>query len=218
MLKLIIGNKNYSSWSLRPWLALKQMGVTFEEIRIPLYRPAFAEEIAAYSPAGRVPILLDGERAIWDSAAILSYMAECYPDLPWWPADLEARTLARCVSAEMHSGFFGLREHMPMNCKARFPGKGLTPESEKDIARVRQIWSGCRETYGSKGDFLFGTFSIADAMYAPVVLRFLTYGVEVNAVEQAYMDAVLALPAMQEWVQAGLAETEAMPHYDNLYA
>lgn len=218
MLKLIIGNKNYSSWSLRPWLALKQVGLAFEEVRIPLYRPEFAEEIAAYSPAGRVPILVDGERTIWDSAAILSYLAERYPDLPWWPGDLEARTLARCVSAEMHSGFFGLREYMPMNCKARFPGKGLTPESEKDIARVRQIWSGCRETYGSKGDFLFGGFSIADAMYAPVVLRFVTYGVDVNAVERAYMDAVLALPAMQEWVQAGLAETEAMPHYDNLYA
>lgn len=220
-MKLIIGNKNYSSWSLRPWIAMKQMGLEFEEVRIPLYRAESKAAILAYSPAGRVPILVDGDRTVWDSGAILDYLAERYPDLGWWPGDLQARTLARCVSAEMHSGFFALREKMPMNCKARFPGKGLTPESEADLARVRQIWSDCRSRFGQPsgaGEFLFGRFSIADAMYAPVVLRFVTYGVEVSEVEQDYLDAVLALPALQDWIAAGVAETEAMAHYDELYA
>jgi glutathione S-transferase len=216
-MKLIIGNKNYSSWSLRPWIAMKQMGIEFEEIRIPLYQSGSSEAIAQYSPAARLPILLDGNRTIWDSAAILEYLAERFPERPFWPQNIEARTVARCVSAEMHSGFFALREQMPMNCKARFLGKGKSPASEKDITRVRQIWNDCRSQFGEGGEFLLGEFSIADAVYAPVVLRFVTYGVEVNSVGQAYMDSMMKLPALQAWISAGIAETEAMSQYDDLY-
>ncbi|NJM56362.1 MAG: glutathione S-transferase family protein [Synechococcales cyanobacterium RU_4_20] len=217
-MQLIIGNQNYSSWSLRPWLALKQMEVKFEEIRIPLYEPNSAAAIAQYSPSGRVPVLIDGAQTVWDSLAILEYLAERYPEQPWWPRDLAARTQARCISAEMHAGFFALREQMPMNCRARFPGQGRSPATDRDIARVRQIWSRCREQWGQGGAFLFGEFSIADAMYAPVVLRFVTYGVELNAIEQAYREAVLNLPALQDWLAAGLAETETIAQYDTLYA
>ncbi len=218
MLTLMIGNKNYSSWSLRPWLAMKQMGVEFEEIRIPLYQPGSAAVICEYSPAGRVPILQDGDRLIWDSLAILEYLAERDAEKFWWPETLEARTVARCISAEMHSGFLALRQQMPMNCKARFPGKGRTPESESDIARVRQIWTDCRSRFGESGEFLCGAFSIADAMYAPVALRFITYDVELSPLEAQYRDVILALPALQDWVVAGLAETETLPQYDLLYA
>lgn len=209
---LVIGNKKYSSWSLRPWLVMRHAALAFEEIRIPLRQPDTAARIREHSPSGRVPVLHDGERAIWDSLAIAEYLAERHPEAALWPADVAARALARSVSAEMHSGFQALRQHMPMHCGARFPGVGRTPEVLADIARITRSWRDCRERHGAGGPLLFGTFSIADAMYAPVVLRFQTYGVELDAVASAYCDAMLALPSLRQWLEDAQAETEAIPH------
>ena len=201
---LVIGNKNYSSWSLRPWLAMKVLGLSFDELRIPLYREGSKEQILRYSPAGRVPILRDGKTLVWDSLAILESLAERHRQL--WPADAAERAKARAVSAEMHSGFAALRQHMSMNTRKRYPGKGRTPEVLADIARIDAIWA------EAKGPFLFGTFTAADAMYAPVVLRFRTYEVEVR--KKSYMDAMLALPAMREWIEAAEREAESIPELD----
>jgi glutathione S-transferase len=221
MLTLVIGNKNYSSWSLRPWIAMKQLGLEFDEIRIPLYLPSSKSELLRYSPAGKVPTLLDGDLTLWDTAAILAHLVERYPDKLWWPVDPAARAMARSVSAEMHSSFLALRSHMPMNCRADKQVSGLAATEQTaldgDIARVKQIWQESRSQFGAGGDFLFGQFSIADAMYAPVVWRFKGYNVALDAVEQAYVDAMLALPTMQAWADAGLAETETMADTDNLY-
>ena len=203
-MQLVIGNKNYSSWSLRPWIAMKVLGIAFDEVRIPLYQPGSKEKILGYSPAGKVPILRDGETVVWDSLAILEYLAERYRQV--WPADAAQRAKARAVSAEMHSGFAKLREHMSMNTRKRYPGKGRTPEVLADIARIDAIWS------EAKGPFLFGAFTAADAMYAPVVLRFRTYEVEVR--KKSYMDAMLALPAMREWIEAAEREVESIPDQD----
>jgi glutathione S-transferase len=201
---LVIGNKNYSSWSLRPWIALKVLGVPFDEKRIALRRPETKAEILRYSPGGRVPILRDGDTVVWDSLAILEYLAEKHPQL--WPSDAAQRAKARSVAAEMHSGFAALREHMSMNTRKRYPGKGRTPESMADVARIDEIWSQAR------GPFLFGDFTAADAMYAPVVLRFRTYEVEVR--KKSYMDAMLALPAMREWIEAAEREAETVSELD----
>ncbi|HTM58865.1 MAG TPA: glutathione S-transferase family protein [Burkholderiales bacterium] len=203
-MQLVIGNKNYSSWSLRPWIAMKVLGIAFDEVRIPLYQPGSKERILGYSRAGKVPILKDGDTVIWDSLAILEYLAEKHPQL--WPSDRAQRAKARSISAEMHSGFAKLREHMSMNARKRYPGKGRTPEVLADIARIDAIWS------EAKGPFLFGTFTAADAMYAPVVLRFRTYEVEVR--KKSYMDAMLALPAMREWIEAAEREAESIPDQD----
>jgi len=203
---LVIGNKNYSSWSLRPWLAMKVLGIPFEEKRVPLYGPESKRELLRYSPAGKVPCLVDGELRVWDSLAILEYLAERHPGL--WPAEATLRVRARSVSAEMHSGFPSLRQHMSMNVRKRHPGKGRTPEVLAEIARVIGIWSECR------GPFLFGPFCAADAMYAPVVLRFRTYEVELPAACRAYADAVLALPALQEWMRDAGRETESLPQFE----
>jgi len=201
---LVIGNKNYSSWSLRPWIALKMLGVPFDEKRIALRRPETKAEILRYSAAGHVPILRDGDTVVWDSLAILEYLAERHPQL--WPADRAQRAKARAISAEMHSGFPHLREHMSMNTRKRYPGQGRTPEVLAEIARIDAIWS------EAKGPFLFGNFTAADAMYAPVVLRFRTYEVEVR--KKSYRDAMLALPAMREWVEAAEREPESIPELD----
>jgi glutathione S-transferase len=203
-MQLVIGNKNYSSWSLRPWLAMKMLGLAFDEIRISLYGPGTKERILAHSPAGRVPILKDGDTVVWDSLAIIEYLAERYPQL--WPRERGERAQARSISAEMHSGFAALREHMSMNVRKRYPGKGRTPEVESDIARISAIWA------KAKGPFLFGEFSAADAMYAPVVLRFRTYGVE--GPNRRYLESMLALPAMREWIEAAEREPEAIPELD----
>jgi glutathione S-transferase len=199
---LVIGNKNYSSWSLRPWLAMKVLGIPFEEKRVPLYGPDSKRELLQYSPAGKVPCLVDGELRVWDSLAILETLAERHPGL--WPAEATLRARARSVSAEMHSGFPNLRQHMSMNVRKRHPGKGRTPEVLAEIARIVEIWSECR------GPFLFGPFCAADAMYAPVVLRFRTYEVELPAVSRAYAERVLALPALQEWMRDAERETESL--------
>jgi glutathione S-transferase len=204
MLTLVIGNKNYSSWSLRPWLALKQAGIPFEEVMVDLYARDAKAQLARHSPSGRVPALIDGALTVWDSIAICEYAAEIEPAL--WQQDRAARATARSVSAEMHSGFAALRSKMPMDCQARLPGAGRTPESEKDIARIAALWEECRGRYGADGPFLFGRFSIADAMYAPVVWRFRSYGVELPPVARAYANTMEALPAMQDWLAAALAE------------
>jgi glutathione S-transferase len=203
---LVIGNKNYSSWSLRPWIAMKVLGLAFDEKRISLYVPGAKEEILRYSPAGRVPILRDGNTVIWDSLAILEYVAERHPQL--WPKDAAERAKARSIAAEMHSGFAKLREHMSMNIRKRYPGRGRTPEVMQEIARIQAIFSAAREP------FLFGSFGAADAMYAPVVLRFRTYEVDLEPAARRYADAVLALPAMREWIEAAEREDESIPAFD----
>lgn len=211
-LKLVIGNKNYSSWSLRPWLAMKVAGIAFSEERIPLYGPGSKEKILAFSPAGKVPCLVDGDLRIWDSLSICEYLAEGNPSL--WPKERAARAHARSISAEMHSGFQNLRTHMSMNIRKRFPGRGRTPEVLAEIERIAAMWSEWRSRYGASDPFLFGQFSIADAMYAPVVLRFRTYEVELPPEARAYADAILALPALQEWMAAAASEKESLPQFE----
>ena len=206
MLTLVIGNKNYSSWSLRPWLALKQAGIAFHEAAVDLYAPDSKALILKHSPSGKVPALIDAGLTVWDSMAICEYAAEIEPSL--WPRQREARAVARAVSAEMHAGFAALRSRMPMNCRAALPGEGRTPEVERDIARIVALWEECRDRFGGGGTFLFGTFSIADAMYAPVVWRFRTYAVALPSAARAYAEVMEALPAMQEWLAAALAEPE----------
>jgi len=204
---LVIGNKNYSSWSLRPWIAMKVLGIDFQEKRIPLYVPGAREQILLESPAGKVPCLVDGSVRVWDSLAILEYLAEKNPAV--WPQDRAARAHARSISAEMHSGFPHLRNHMSMNIRKRHPGKGRTPEVLAEIERLDAIFS------GAKGPFLFGPFCAADAMYAPVVLRFRTYDVQMK--NRKYGEAMLALPAMKDWIAAAERETESLPQFE-LYA
>jgi glutathione S-transferase len=201
---LVIGNYNYSSWSMRAWIALKVFGFSFDEQRIALYGPQAKGEILRRSPAGKVPVLIDGATTVFDSLAILEYLAEKNPRL--WPAERAERARARSVSAEMHSGFASLRTHMSMNVRRRYPGKGRTPEVLAEIERINAIWS------QAKGPFLFGAFCAADAMYAPVVLRFRTY--DVRVANRAYYDAMLALPAMQAWIAAAERETESIPQFD----
>lgn len=204
MLKLVIGDRNFSSWSLRPWLAAKQAGLPFEEVSVRLRAADTRENILKHSPSGKVPCLFDGSAVVWDSLAICEYLAELAPSL--WPAERVARAEARSVSAEMHAGFTALRQNMGMDICAAKPGQGRTPEVEADIARVITIWESCRSRHAAGGPFLFGAFSIADAMYAPVIWRFVTYAVALPPVAQAWADAVLALPAMRDWQAGALAE------------
>ncbi|HZI09324.1 MAG TPA: glutathione S-transferase family protein [Myxococcus sp.] len=205
-LTLVVGSKNYSSWSLRPYLALAHTGQPFQEVVIPLGTPDTTAQILRHSPSGKVPLLKHGELAIWDSLAICEYLAETFPEAKLWPQAKEARAVARAVTAEMHSGFATLRQNMGMNLRARKPGQGRAPGVAEDIARIQALWNDCRGRFGQGGPFLFGAFSIADAFYAPVVTRFVTYGVELDAVSAAYRDAVLALPSFQKWAEAGLQE------------
>lgn len=211
---LVIGNKNYSSWSLRPWLVLKQIGVDFTEIKIPLYTATSRQEILRHSPAGKVPILDHNDITIWESLAICEYLAECFPDTNLLPKEPASRALARSISAEMHAGFQNLRSNMPMNCRAKLPGKGMKPGVQADIDRILAIWRECRTKYGTGGDLLFGKFTIADAMFAPVVLRFITYDVKLDSIAQTYVDAIQTLPAIQEWVTAAQVESETIPEFE----
>jgi glutathione S-transferase len=205
---LVIGNKNYSSWSLRPWLLLRHHGVDFDEVRLPLDTPEFYAAIGNYSPTGRVPVLREGELVVWDSLAILEYSSERWLDGKGWPQDMAARALARAVSAEMHSGFQNLRSQCPMDCVKRST-EPVSEEVKRDIARIGVLWRDCRSRHGTGGPFLFGGFSIADAMYAPVVLRIVSYGIAVGPVERGYMDAMLAVPALREWLSDAEAEQRA---------
>jgi len=207
-LKLIIGNKNYSSWSLRPWIAMKQFGIEFDEKLIPFHdMEAFHKEIAEYSGAKCVPVLLHKDGVIWDSLSILEYLADICPDQNLWPQSLEARAHARSICAEMHSGFTALRSALPMNLRRRQENYPLSEDVQKDIARIIYVWREAREKFSSGGDFLYGAFSNADAMYAPVVSRFHTYSVPVDDDIRTYMDTILGTPAFQEWQVEGLKET-----------
>ena len=209
-LTLIIGNKNYSSWSLRPWVWLQTAGLPFAERRIPLSTPHTHAQLATYCSNAKVPILLHGDRQIWDSLAILEYLAEQFPATPGWPADPTARAVARSVSAEMHSSFMALRAALPMNCRRRPAAIAIDPAVRLDIDRISRIWRYCRERFGAAGPWLFGAFSIADAMYAPIVWRFAGYDVALDGAAAAYVEHYLQHPPMQAWKAAGEAETEVI--------
>jgi glutathione S-transferase len=211
--KLVIGNKNYSSWSMRPWVAMTAFGIPFQEVRVLLDQPDTATHIARYSASGRVPVLLASDTTIWDSLAICEYLAEQFPDKNMWPSDTVARAMARCIVAEMHSGFTGLRSAMTMNIRGRFPGKGRTPDAQGDIGRICEIWETCLSHFGHH-HFLFGDFSIADAFFAPVATRFITYDVSLAPALQGYVDRLLAHPAVARWISEASAEAEVIPKYE----
>jgi glutathione S-transferase len=203
---IVIGNKNYSSWSLRGWLALKAAGVPFEEIFIRFRQPDTKAQMLAHSPSGKLPALKHKGAVLWESLAICAFIAEAYPAARLWPQDLAARAHALSVSAEMHAGFAKLRQNMPMDMRNRYPGKGRAPGVQEDIDRVTAIWRDCRARFGKGGPFLFGHFTVADCMYAPVVSRFVTYEVALDPACAAYRDAVWTHPAMQEWYEAAKRE------------
>jgi glutathione S-transferase len=205
-LKLIIGNKNYSSWSFRPWIAMKAMQIPFEEELVPLFTPEFRSRLNAVSGTGKVPTLIDGDVKVWESLAILEYLADKFPAKNLWPADAAARAHARAISAEMLAGFVPLRKACPMNMWRPVIKREYAADVMANVARIDAMWSDCRKRFGQGGKFLFGTFGAADAMYAPVVSRFHTYGLEVSPASRAYMDAVMALPAWAEWKSAAVKE------------
>jgi len=203
---LIIGNKAYSSWSLRPWLVLKQTGVPFDEVVIPMNRPETKSAMLQWNPAGKVPVLRHQGRVIWESLAICDYLAELFPQAGLWPADVAARAHARSAASEMHAGFAALRRDLRMDLKQQLPGHPYSEAAAADIARITALWQEARARFGADGPFLYGHFTIADAMFAPVVTRFHTYGVALDPVSAAYVEAVRAWPALQEWTAAGLKE------------
>jgi len=209
---LLIGNKNYSSWSLRPWLLMKQADIDFDERVIPLYNDDSRQAILRHSPSGKLPCLIDGDLKVWDSLAICETVAERRPQL--WPADCAARAHARALSAEMHSGFAALRTRLPMNIRADLAGKRIEIDAERDIARIVEAWSACRSRHAADGPFLFGAFSVADAMFAPVCFRFRIYGVPLPAAAADYRDVMLALPAMQQWAAEAHAEPWSLPQFE----
>lgn len=223
MLRLIIGNKAYSSWSMRAWLAARHSGLSIEDVLIPLYEDGSAEAMRQYAPTGKVPCLMDGAVAIWDSLAICEYLAELAPEAHLWPMDRQARAVARSACAEMHSAFPALRKHMPMNVRKSLPGKGWPDDAEerkaveRDVARIEALWDRLRTDYGTsagKGPFLFGHFTIADAFYAPVVTRLATYGVHLGPIGKAYMDAILAEEHVQAWIRDAQDEPWHLPHVE----
>lgn len=219
-LTLVIGNKNYSSWSLRPWLFMKHHGLAFDEILISLYAEGSPAAIKKYSPSGLVPVLLDGDLKVWDSLAICEYVSEKFLDGKGWPEDRQARAAARSVSAEMHSGFQKLRMSLPMNLKGRFAWRDMGEDVGKDIARVVEIWERCRAEHGATGSdgadgpWLFGRFSIADAMYAPVAWRFHIYGVPLGEVAASYVRTLAQLDEMQAWYAAAIGESAVLPQLE----
>ena len=214
-LTLVVGNKNYSSWSMRPWLALKACNIAFDEVSIPLYTgDADKQRILKFTRSGKVPVLVDGDVTIWDSLAIIEYAAERFPEARLWPQDAATRAHARSVSAEMHSGFAALRNECGMNLHRPVGAKALSDQARADVARIQESWAECRSRYGKRGPYLFGDFSGADAMYAPVVHRFRTYAIDVTPEVQDYMATMMALPAFQEWTRAGLAESLVIEKFE----
>lgn len=214
--RLVIGNKNWSSWSLRPWLAMRRFSLPFEEINVRLRLPESKAEILKYSPSGLVPLLLDGDLAVWDSLAILEYLAEEHPDKGIWPAERQARALARCAAAEMHSGFGALRRACSMELLARNPLDPVPDDVEADIRRIVALWRDCRAAFGAGRQFLFGNFSAADAMYAPVASRFRTYVPDLgrygdDGTAAAYIEAIFAMPEMAAWADGAKAEMAMTP-------
>jgi glutathione S-transferase len=207
-LTLVIGNKNYSSWSMRPWVLMKQLGIGFEERRLAFNSPEWDAQIERWSPSRLVPVLWRGDQSVWDSLAIMEALNEWFPAKGVWPSDPAARAFARCITAEMHSGFRDLRSSMPMNIRGVHPGKGLKPEVQANIDRIVGLWTEARRRFGAGGPFLFGAFCAADAMYAPVVMRFKTYGVKLPATAQQYCDAMHSAPGVRAWVEEALKEKE----------
>lgn len=216
MLKLVLGNKNYSSWSMRPWLALKASAIPFEDVVIPIYRSGSKAEILKHTPSGKVPVLIDGPVTVWDSLAIIEYTAERFPDAKLWPQDMTQRAHARAISAEMHGGFLPMRRQCGMNMHRPHQTKTLDDDALADITRIQAIWTDCRARYGAGGPFLFGAFGAADAMFAPVVSRFVTYVIETPKPVRAYMDSIMALPAWQEWLSAALEEPWRIDAFEDL--
>jgi glutathione S-transferase len=215
-LKLVIGNKNYSSWSMRPWLALRANAIAFDEVFIPLYtdNKADKDRILSFTLSGKVPALIDGDVTIWDSLAILEYLAEKFPEKKLWPQDSASRAHARSISAEMHSGFAALRNECGMNLHRPVRAIALSDDARANVARVQEIWTECHRHYG--GPFLFGAFSAADAMYAPVVHRFRTYAIEVLSGARHYVEAKTSLPAFQQWTRDALAETLVIERFETV--
>ena len=212
-MKLVIGNKNYSSWSLRPWIAMKALGISFEEILVPfgspIGNPDFRERLAPYTPAGKVPVLIDGDTHVWETLAILEYLAEKFPEHGLWPSDAKVRAEARSLASEMHAGFSALRAECPMNIRRPVKARAISAAAQADVRRIEIMWQAARARHG--GPFLFGRFSAADAMYAPVVTRLDTYGIGVSRDTRDYMAAVMALPAFAEWRADSIAETWIVP-------
>lgn len=209
-MKLIIGNKNYSSWSLRAWLFLSAHSVDFEEVKIYLNKRDTAERIRKFNKAGKVPALVDGDLIVWDSLAICEYISETRLDAKGWPQDVEARALARSSCAEMHSGFFVLRERLPMNCRAKGRRVEIGRELAREIKRIDELWCSFRKRYKQQGDYLFGGFSIADCMFAPVVFRFMTYGIETSKTSSTYIQTMLNHPKMELWLEQAREEREVI--------
>jgi glutathione S-transferase len=205
-MKLLIGNKNYSSWSLRSWLLLEHLEIPFEEEKLSFNDPEFRARVLRHSPVGQLPVLVDGDLAVWDSLAIAEYVAEKFPDRHVWPEAAQARARARSICAEMHAGFVALRDRLPMNCELTFPSPPPDRAVRRDVARIVQMWTECRGQFGAGGPFLFGAFSAADAYYAPVVRRLLAYSVELPEVARRYGKTIDELPAMRAWMKAALAE------------
>ena len=210
-LHLVIGNKNYSSWSMRPWIAMKVAGIPFDETVLPLFEPETKARMAKISGTGKVPTLIDGDAHVWESLAILEHLAEKFPQAGLWPADNSARGHARAIASEMHAGFQPLRTELPMNMARPVMTRHLTSEAAANVKRIDAMWSDCRARFGKGGAFLFGKFGAADAMYAPMVSRFHTYAFDLSAPARAYIDAVMALPAWKEWEAAAVKETWVLP-------
>jgi glutathione S-transferase len=212
-MKLVIGNKNYSSWSLRPWIAMTALGIPFEEILVPfgtpLGNPDFKARLAAYTPAGLVPVLIDGDVHVWETLAIMEYLAEKFPGKQLWPADAKVRAHARAISSEMHAGFSALRGECPVNFRRPVRTRDISAAAQANVKRVEEIWGDCRAKY--PGPFLFGAFGAADAMYAPMVARLSIYGLPVGDETRAYMNTIMALPAWGEWRKGALAESWIVP-------
>lgn len=207
-LTLVIGNKNYSSWSMRPWVLMKQLGIAFDEVKLRFHSEEWDGQIERWSPSRLVPVLWRGEQAVWDTLAIAEALHEWYPDRGVWPRDDVARAHARSISAEMHSGFRELRKRMPVNIRGSFPGKGMNARVEADIRRIEAIWGEARRRFGDGGPFLFGDFCAADAMYAPVVTRFRTYGVTLHPESARYCEAILSAPGVRAWITESVEEKE----------
>jgi len=210
-LVLVIGNKNYSSWSMRPWVLMKQLGIDFQEVLLKFNSPEWDAEIDRRSPSKLVPVLWRGNQAVWDTLAIMEALHEWFAQKNVWPRDPEARSFARSASAEMHSGFRDLRQRMPMNIRASHPGQGRSAEVDANVKRIEYLWSEARSRYGKGGDFLFGEFSAADAMYAPVVMRFKTYAVPIGPVATKYCEAMRASNGIRAWIEGALQEKEIVP-------
>lgn len=209
-LMLVIGNKNYSSWSLRPWVFLRHHKIDFKEMRVPLFVESTEDELAEFDSDYKVPVLKDSDLVVWDSLSILEYVSENYLDGRGWPSEPEVRAVARSVSAEMHSSYINVRSELPMNCRKKFENISLSQAAEREIERIKSLWRKCRTAYGEGDEWLFGDFTIADAMFAPIVLRFNGYSIPLEGLEAGYVQSVLDHPAIIEWVKAGIQETEVI--------